>query len=70
MTDSLDPLARFWDTILSRQPERIRQVYAGLDMATRKALVAHLQRMVSEPDWHPEQVKSAQAALDALRDLV
>jgi hypothetical protein len=70
MSDSSDPLTQFWDALFSRQPERIRQVFAPLDMATRKALIDHLQRMVTEPDWQPVQRDSAQAALDAVHDLL
>jgi hypothetical protein len=70
MNDSSDPLTQFWDALFSRQPERIRQVVVQLDSATRSALIAHLQRMVTEPDWQPVQRDSAQAALDAIRDLL
>ncbi len=65
-----EPLALFWDEVLSRQPARIRKAVASLDSATRKELVVHLQRMVSEEGWQPEQRKSAQAALDAISDLI
>jgi hypothetical protein len=70
MSSPSDPLTQFWDTLFSRQPERIRGVFIPLDDATRQALVQHLLRMVTEPDWHPEQRSSAQAALDAIHDLI
>ena len=67
-TDDSEPLAIFWDALLSRDAQRIRSVFQPLDMATRKAVIAHLTRMGTETDWHPEQAKSARAALNALRD--
>ncbi len=64
MTDEpVDPLERFWDAVLSRQPRRIRAAVRTLDPAARTALIAHLQRMSSEDGWHPEQRASAEAAL-------
>lgn len=56
----------FWDAILSRHPNLIRQACRTLDETERKALLAHLKRMSTEPGWHPEQVASALAALQAL----
>jgi hypothetical protein len=61
-----DPLEIFWDAILSREPARIRAAFEPLGIASRAETLAHLRRMATEPDWHPEQRKSAQAALDAL----
>ncbi len=61
-----DPLARFWDDLLSRDSARIRPAYAALETPARRAVLAHLRRMVREPGWHPEQVISAKAALEAL----
>jgi hypothetical protein len=68
-SDPTEPLAILWDALLSREPKRIQRVYNLLDAPARKAITAHLQRMVSEADWHPEQRTSAQAALDAIREL-
>jgi hypothetical protein len=67
--DPAEPLALLWDAVLSRQPRSIQAAYLSLAPAAQTALSAHLQRMVSEEGWHPEQQKSAQAALDAIRDL-
>jgi hypothetical protein len=66
-TDSSEPLAIFWDAILSREPERILSVFQILDMATRKAVIVHLQRMISEEGWQAEQRISAQVALDVVQ---
>jgi len=63
-----DPLEKFWNAVLSRQPQRIRQAVKPLDAAARQALVKHLQRMVSEEGWMPQQRDSAQTALDVLSD--
>lgn len=61
-----DPLELFWDQILSRSPDQIRAAFARLDEPSRREVIAHLHRMASEEGWHPEQVASARAALDAL----
>ncbi|MRR31618.1 hypothetical protein EG834_15105 [bacterium] len=68
MTASRDPLEIFWDAILSRQPDQILAAFTPLDSIQRQQLIAHLQRMVIEDGWHPEQRKSARAALDILID--
>ncbi len=64
-----DLFANFWEEILSRQTKRIRACYLGLETEEREAVLAHLQRMTSEPDWHPAQEESAQIALQAIREL-
>jgi len=56
-----------WDAILSREAGRVLNAWKRLTHAEQKSLLAHLERMTSEPGWHPEQVISAQAALDAIR---
>lgn len=67
--DAPEPLEMIWDNLLSRSPERIRAVFASLDEESRCEVIAHLKRMASEDGWHPEQVASARAALDTLKDL-
>jgi len=54
----------FWETLLSRQPRLIRAAYKILDAETQAAVIAHLRVMTTEEGWHPEQIKSAQTALD------
>jgi hypothetical protein len=61
----LDP-EMLWDELLSRQPERIREVFDSLDAPSQKIILAHLETMVRETGWHPEQRISARAALHAL----
>ncbi len=65
-SDPAEPLAILWDALLSRDPKRVQNVYASLDEATRSAITAHLQRMAHEDGWHPEQRRSALAALAAI----
>jgi hypothetical protein len=63
----LKKLETIWEDLLSRQPEKIRAAYEGLEPDEQQAIFVHLQRMASEADWQPEQRNSAQAALLALR---
>jgi hypothetical protein len=62
----MEYLEDVWDAILSRQPDLIWQSYNNLDRASQKVVITHLHRMVSEPDWHPEQQVSAKTALEVL----
>lgn len=59
-------LENLWKNLLSRQPEQVRAVFGSLRTGEQKAVLAHLKRMAEEADWHPEQRKSAQAALRLL----
>jgi len=55
-----------WNDLLSRQPELIRSAFNSLDDPNQKAVFTHLQRMVNEAGWQPEQRASAKAAIHAL----
>lgn len=66
MDENLDSIEDLWDGLLSRQPALVLTAFSTLDSDQRVAVLAHLQRIVSEAGWHPEQRLSAQAALDAL----
>ena len=55
-----------WELLLSREPERILAAYKALPADQKKAVLAHLEKMVSEPGWQSGQRISAQAALDEL----
>jgi hypothetical protein len=66
MNKGQEPLEKFWDHILSRDPERIRGAYQSLTAKEQQALLQHLKNMATESDWHVEQKKSALAALQAL----
>lgn len=64
-----DPEAKFeniWEDLLSRLPQRTWQAFTTLDSDQQQVVVNHLKRMVEEEGWHPEQRKSAQAALEAI----
>jgi hypothetical protein len=58
-----------WDAILSRDIPRILETWRHLNEAEQSSLLAHLERMVGEAGWHPEQVTSARCALDTIRAL-
>ena len=58
-----------WEALLSRQPEQIQNAFAGLSAEEQQAVIAHLHRMAEETGWHPEQVKSAKAALKAIHEI-
>ena len=60
-------IENLWDHLLSRQPELIRAAFQSLAPQEQQDVLAHLQRMVSETGWHPEQIASAQAALDSIQ---
>lgn len=61
-----DPLEILWDGLLSRDAERVRDTFAGLDETAQHVVLEHLLRMTREEGWHPEQVESAKNALQAL----
>jgi len=59
----------FWKNLLSREPSLIQSIYSKLDSSSKKAIKIHLQRMVTELDWHAEQVKSARIALEVIQKI-
>lgn len=65
VSPSYDPEV-IWESLLSRRPEQVRAAFNGLDVDGRQAVLTHLQRMATETGWHPEQRRSALAALAAL----
>ncbi len=58
-----------WDLLLSRSPFQIRAAFRALDEETQSAVLAHLRAMAGGEGWHPEQVKSAQVALESIANL-
>ena len=66
MPDFYDPVELFWESLLSRQPDQIQAAFNSVDKMTQAQVLEHLQQMVSEEGWHPEQVLSAQTALEIL----
>lgn len=55
-----------WASLLSRDSQRIREMWQNLSREEQDAVYAHLKSMVSEDGWAEPQRISAQAALDAL----
>lgn len=70
MSDLDAYLVMVWDGILSRESEKISLTFLMLDESDRKTVKNHLQRMVTEPGWHSEQVTSAATALKVIESLV
>jgi hypothetical protein len=66
MQDALEQPEQFWEDLLSRQPGPIKAAFASLDPSNQQAVLAHLQSMVSETGWQPEQRISARAALEVI----
>ena len=66
MPDFYDPVELFWESLLSRQPDQIQAAFDSVDKITQAQVLEHLRQMVSEEGWHPEQVLSAQTALEIL----
>ena len=62
----MDDPTLFWDNLLSREAAKIEAAWRSLPQAYRKDVRDHLVAMVTELDWHPEQVKSAEAALNII----
>jgi hypothetical protein len=64
--NALNEPEELWDQLLSRQPKKVQTAFENLSAQEQHAVLDHLQRMATEPDWHPEQRISAAAALEAL----
>ena len=66
MNNDMNHLEKLWDDLLSRQPGPIKTAYSSLDSAGQQTVIAHLQRMVTETGWQPDQRLSAEVALQVL----
>jgi hypothetical protein len=66
MSEPSNPIDIIWGQLLSRDPVQIRKAFSVLDQDTQKGVLDHLNKMVVEEGWHPEQRASAQAALQVL----
>lgn len=66
MDKGRDQLEILWDDLLSRQPDLIKAAFASLDVSDQQTVLTHLQKMVREDGWQPEQRLSAEAALEVL----
>ena len=58
-----------WNSLLSREPEKIKSTFHHLNQPERNAVIEHLNRMTAEDDWHPEQKQSALIALQTIRKI-
>lgn len=59
-------LEKAWNDLLSREPERIESCFKSLDVQSQTVVIDHLKLMITDEGWHPEQVVSAQQALNTL----
>ena len=59
-------LEQTWDLLLSRDPQSIKNCFASLDNDSQHTVIVHLREMTTGTGWHPEQVKSASIALEAI----
>ena len=66
--DNFSNLEKTWDQLLSRDPQTIKNCFAGLDNDSQHTVIVHLREMTTGTGWHPEQVKSASIALAAILD--
>ncbi len=64
--DDFVNLEKIWDQLLSRDPHKIKNCFAGLDKDSQQTVITHLQEMATGTGWHPEQVKSASVALESI----
>ena len=62
----VDPTEILWGDLLSRESSRIQQTFNTLNSEEQTAILAHLKRMSSDPNWNPDQVRSAKTAIRAL----
>ena len=44
-----------WEQLLSRQPEQVLAAFTRLSPDEQAQVLQHLERMATEPGWHPEQ---------------
>jgi hypothetical protein len=59
-------LEKAWDDLLSQEPERIESRFKSFDEKSKRVVIEHLNKMVTESGWHPAQVESAEKALEIL----
>ena len=68
MDSTPEQLEALWNDLLSRKAELVRKAFNSLDAENQRTVIEHLQRMVKESGWQPEQRTSARAALRALEN--
>jgi hypothetical protein len=68
MDGTTEQLEALWNCLLSRDEELVRETFTSLDPENQRTVIVHLQRMVCESGWQPEQQTSARAAIRALEN--
>jgi predicted Zn-ribbon and HTH transcriptional regulator len=63
----VDDVESLWEMLLSRHPVSILEAFQSLSSEEKEQVLNHLVRMTKEEGWHPEQILSAQTALDVLK---
>ncbi|MBP7690778.1 MAG: hypothetical protein KA764_02625 [Anaerolineales bacterium] len=58
-----------WEALLSEEAPRIRKAWLALTDDEAGAVLEHLRRMTTEPDWADLQRQAAGAALAAIASL-
>jgi Arc/MetJ-type ribon-helix-helix transcriptional regulator len=61
-------LETLWEDLLSEECARVRRAWSTLDEAGRDAVRRHLQSMTREAGWHPNQRRTAAAALRCIEE--
>jgi len=56
-----------WTNLLSRNEADILSAFKMLNKEDKTTVINHLNKMVTEDGWHPEQVHSAEYALDLIK---
>lgn len=64
--DDFSNLEKTWDQLLSRDSQTIKNCFAALTKDSQQTVLVHLKEMTTGAGWHPEQVKSASIALEAI----
>jgi hypothetical protein len=67
MEEPIFPLEELWERLLSGEAGQVLEAFSSLGADEQTAVLAHLERMVSEEGWQEAQRASAGAALEALR---
>jgi len=60
-------LDKFWEAILSEDPDRIQRAWSTLSRSDQQAVLAHLEAMSDQEGWQPAQLQAARAALHLLQ---
>ena len=58
-----------WTEILSQKITLIWNAYERLNEEEKIAVHAHLIKTTTEEGWHPEQARSAQIALNTIKEI-